>query len=344
MSVSTTFIINHDNNYIDADPVTDFIHWIIVFVAIPSVSVLGIVGNSVSIVVLAKRGLSKSSNILLFSLAISDIVYMIGVNGPPKVMYEWGRGGFQHPEHTARVLYYLYQFFDVLNWGSGPASLCIPVLITIERLIAVYLPLKFVTIVTGRRTIVAVIIPNIFFYGLQAYIRTWFQFVYIYDSSRNSSVGIAAKSLLFWQHHEVTDFVEICFNSMIVLVVFVGSGCVAIGMKIKMSAIKRFKMTNIHKDYKKTGSDVSTSRTTKTLLALCIFYTVACTFVTLPAIIPKFMVFPLFADEPNFRSVGVFVYHIFKLVLCVNASINFVIYVAMNKNFRETFLSMLRQK
>lgn len=332
-------VINHGNSYIDADDITDFIHWILVFIAIPSVSILGVIGNTLSICVLYKRGLEKSSSILLFSLAISDIVYMIGVNGPPKIIYEWGRGGFQYAEETARVLYYLYNLFDTLNWGSGPTSLCIPVLITVERLIAVFMPLKFPFIVTPRRTVIATMIPNVFFYGLQAYMRTWFQFVYVFDSFRNASVGFAMRSEIYWLHRDVSEVLEVCFNSMIILVVFVGSGCVAIGFKVRSAAIIRFQMTN--RFNQKSRSEVNTFKTTKTLLVLCIFYTVACAFVTLPAVIPKFMVFPLFLEEPNFRSVGVFVYHIFKLVLSINASINFLIYVVMNKNFRDTFVSIL---
>ncbi|CAG5136689.1 unnamed protein product [Candidula unifasciata] len=267
---------------------------------------------------------------------------MIGVNGPPKIIYEWGRGGFEYPEETARVLYYFYHLFDTLNWGSGPTSLCIPVLITVERLIAVFLPLKFPCIVTPKRTVIVVIIPNVFFYGLQAYMRTWFQFVYVFDCSRNISVGLALRSDTYWHQKDVSEVLEVCFNSLIILVIFVGSGCVAIGFKVRLAAIKRFQMTIGYKQ--NCNLEVNTFRTTKTLLVLCVFYTGACAFVTLPAVIPKFMVFPLFLEEPNFRSVGVFVYHIFKLVLSINASINFIIYVVMNKNFRDTFLSILCRK
>jgi hypothetical protein len=116
------YIVREGNNYIVADPLTDLIHWSIVFVVIPTVSIIGVVGNAINLVVIYKQGLNKTSNILLFSLAISDILFMIGVNGPPKAMYEWGGGGFQYPELTAHVLYYLYHIFDSLNWGSRRCS------------------------------------------------------------------------------------------------------------------------------------------------------------------------------------------------------------------------------
>lgn len=114
------------SNNVDADPLTDLVHWYLVFIVTPTVSIIGFVGNTMTLIVLAKQGFHKSVNILLFNLAISDILFMVGVNGPPKPMYEWGAGGFQYPELTAHVLYYLYHIFDSLNWGSGSTSLCNP--------------------------------------------------------------------------------------------------------------------------------------------------------------------------------------------------------------------------
>ncbi|CAG5133693.1 unnamed protein product [Candidula unifasciata] len=318
----------------DADHVTDFVHWTFVFIVTPSISVLGIVGNTFSVIVLAKHGFRKSSNILLFTLAISDILFMIG----------WGAGGFQYPEPSARILYYFYHIFDSLNWGSGPASLCIPPLITIERLIAVFLPLRFPSIVTPRRTIIAALIPNLFFYGIQIYVRTWFQFAYVFDISRNASVGIAIRTGVYWSQRHVSKALEIVVNSLIGLVIFVGFGCVAIGIKVKLAAIRRLKMTNSTRAGKKTRGDHSTSRTTKMLLCLCVFYTIVCSPISLSTIMPDLMVFPVFIENPNFRSVGVFVYHIYKFLFAVNGSVNFVIYVAMCKNFRDTFLDLFRRK
>lgn len=336
------YVSRKGNNYVNADPTTDFIHWNLVFVVTPAVSILGIIGNTLSLVILAKHGFHKNSNILLFSLAISDILFMIGINGPPKPMYEWGSGGFQYPELTSRVLYYLYHCFDSLNWGSGPTSLFIPVLITVERLLAVFLPLRFASIVTPRRTVVAVLTPTVVSYGIQIYIRNWFRFVYVHDSVRNVSVGLAVRTDMYWSQRQVSKVLEMFLNLLIFLVIFVFCGCVAIGIKIKMASNKRLKMTNSVCGKQSGKLEPRTSRTTKMLLCLCLFYTVACAPIGLPAFMPGFMVFPLYTEDPNFRSVGVFIYHVYKLIFSINASVNFVIYVVMSKTFRDTFLSFLR--
>lgn len=330
------------SNNVDADPLTDLVHWYLVFIVTPTVSIIGFVGNTMTLIVLAKQGFHKSVNILLFNLAISDILFMVGVNGPPKPMYEWGAGGFQYPELTAHVLYYLYHIFDSLNWGSGSTSLCIPVLITIERLIAVFMPLKFTFLVTPRRTLISVIAPNVIFYGLQAYVRNWFDFVYVFDPARNASVGYAVRSELYWRQRGALKILEVFVNCLTVLVIFVFCGCIAIGFKIRMASLHRLKMTQ-RKDADRAKSNISTSRTTKTLLCLCLFYTFTCSPICLPAFMPNFMVFPVYTEDPNFRSVGVFVYHVYKLMFSINASFNFLIYVTTNKNFRDTLVTLVRR-
>ncbi|CAG5133692.1 unnamed protein product [Candidula unifasciata] len=329
------------NNYVDADPVADLVHWTVVFVLTPTISIIGVIGNSFSIIVLSKHGFKKSSNILLFSLAISDIMFMIGINGPSKPMYEWGGEGFDYPEETARILYYVYQITDSLNWIFCPTSFSIPILIMAERLIAVFFPLRFHSLVTVRRTVVAILAPLVLSTIAHIYIRTWFKFSYVFDSARNVSVGIVGRTDAYWAQRQVSEIFKICDNAMFVFVLFVGAGCVAIGVKMKMVAKKRQQMTNNFMWQKAGKTEAESSRTTKMLLCLCIVYSFACFPVGFPAVIPGFMVFPVFEDEPRHRSIGVFIFHVYKMVFCVNASCNFYLYVAINKKFRDTFRSLI---
>lgn len=331
----------YGNNYVDADYITDLVHWTVVFVLTPTISIIGVIGNSFSIIILSKHGLQKSSNVLLFCLAISDIMFMIGINGPSKPMYEWGGEGFETPEETARILYYVYQITDSLNWIFCPTSFSIPVLVMVERLFAVFFPLRFSSIVTVRRTVVAIATPLVLSILAHIYIRTFFKFFYVFDSSRNVSVGIVGRADHFWPQRQVSEIFKICDNAMFVFVIFVAAGCVAIGVKMKRVSKKRLKMTNNFLGQKTGKTDAESSKTTKMLLCLCVFYTFACFPVGFPAVIPGFMVFPVFEDEPRYRSVGVFIFHVYKMVFCINASCNFYIYVATNKKFRDTFRSLI---
>ncbi|KAK0061252.1 neuropeptides capa receptor [Biomphalaria pfeifferi] len=64
---------------------------ILMFGITPAISIFGVVGNVLSILV--KPGMSKCSNILLVTLAFCDIIFLISFNSVPKMIFEavWNR-------------------------------------------------------------------------------------------------------------------------------------------------------------------------------------------------------------------------------------------------------------
>ena len=338
----------------DASPLVHRIHWAVMFVAMPTLAILGIAGNSLSIIVLYRQGFKKSTNILLFALAISDILFLIGANGPTRCMYEFGRGGLWFPERYARILFYFYHAFDYLSWTAGPMSMTMPVLITAERFVAVFFPLKFHTIVTRRRTLTAVVVLALATYVPQIYMRFWFRFDYVWDPLHNASVGLNRRTYLYWNQQHLSWIVGHLYAATVYLVVIVGFGSLAIGIRISLAAAQRRKMVSGwagKEDHPKStlssrrmeGNSGAPSRTTKTLLTLCVFYTISCLFVAMPTFFPDLCVWPFFTLEPNFRSMEVFMYHLIDFDLCLNASCNFVIYVGINKNFRNTLFEIFKK-
>lgn len=343
-SATTPFastITRNGSNTFRVQELSNLAEWIVIFIVTPSVSVFGVIGNILSLIILAKHGFHKSSNILLFSLAVSDILFVVALNASPKSLSDWDAGGFPYPELTAHVLYYVHQLADCLRWITGPTSVSIPVLIMVERLIAVFLPRHFPSLVTVPRTVIAILIPLVFSTLLQVYARTWCRFAYVFSTSGNMSVGVADTTHIYWDRQRVRATIQVCMNLFFIMVFFVGCGCIAIGVKMKLVARKRLKMNTNLALQKASKKDAETSRTTKMLLCLCTFYTCACMPSILPAILPSFMTYPMFPDKPNYRSLEVFVYHVYNLVFCVNASCNFFIYVGANKKFRQTLVDIL---
>ncbi|XP_059139611.1 probable G-protein coupled receptor B0563.6 [Physella acuta] len=302
----------------------------------PAISLFGIVGNTFSIIVLARQGLHKCSNILLISLAISDLTYLIGFNSVPKLVYEIMSDveGFLYVRSVSYFLYVLYHIFHVMDYGSGGVSLTLPMLITVERLVAVFLPLHFKQIVTPSRTWAAVCCVAVFWYMFFIHMSFFLTFEYKINTEFNISFGLIKRSAYHYAHIDMVAMLEESMSYMVMKIppVFTLVGCLAIGIRIKVVSVKRQAMMS------KNSKEASSNRTTKMLLAVCSVYTVACGILSLPTYIPQYMYYTMTSDAPS--NLGRIMYQVMNIALCINSSCNFVIYVVMNKTFRDTYKSL----
>ncbi|CAG5127164.1 unnamed protein product [Candidula unifasciata] len=311
---------------------TELAMMILMYGVTPAISIIGIVGNVCSILVLLKQNCKKCSNILLLGLTISDLTYLIGFNSVPKIIYTLsGKQSFPYEASVSETLFFFYRIFLIIDYSSGFVGLTLPMLITIERLVTVFFPLKVSKIITPRRTIIAISGVFIFWYGNFIYTMFWFSLSYTYELSGNRSVYMIAHTEVF--EHDKPAVYAIneawIYLSMRIPSVFTFVGCIIIGIKIKMASDKRREMT---------GKNQSMYRTTKTLLAVCVVYTMTCAIASLPAIVPQYVSFSI-SDETTSNICQV-TYHIISTAGCINSSCNFVIYIVFNKNFRDAYKAL----
>ncbi|XP_059153363.1 FMRFamide receptor-like [Physella acuta] len=304
---------------------------VLMFAVTPGIGVLGVVGNVLSTLILLRHGLKKCSNILLFSLALADIVYLVSFNSIPKIMYETtdmhGFVGFS--EYSSQILVVFYSVFMTLDFSSSFVSLRMPMLITIERLIVIFFPLSAHRIITPKRTWCVVTITVLYSIGLFAYMGFWFELSYEWDPVRNMSVGYRvlipedARDAVAMSVIEDMSVYSLVVDAPLITV----AGCIVISIKIKLVSRNRKKMTS---------KEMSSNRTTKMLLAVCAVYTVTCvlmiTVINLPSIAG-----PLFSTP---TGLTVIIYQVLNIFICINSSCNFIIYIGLNKSFRKTYFLM----
>lgn len=300
----------------------------------PAISVTGIVGNVCSILVLLKQNCKKCSNILLLGLAISDLTYLIGFNSVPKIIYTLSSPqSFPYHESISESLFFFYRILLIIDYASGFVGLTLPMLITVERLVTVFFPLQVSKIVTPKRTLIAITIVYVFWYGNFIYTMFWFTLNYTYDMLGNRTVSVIVHTTLF--NHDKPAVYAIneawIYLSMRIPSVFTFVGCIIIGIKIKIASEKRREMTG-------KNQQRSMYRTTKTLLAVCFVYTLTCAIASLPAIVPQYVSFSI-SDETTTNICQV-TYHLISTAGCINSSCNFVIYIVFNKNFRDAYKSL----
>ena len=126
-------------------------HRVYVFASITFV-IVGLVGNTLSVMVFSSKEMrTVSSNFYLLTLAVSDSLYLISVLMTKtlttlRCMYfhDFAVDIFNHSSVMCKLLQYFLDMFS-------DYSTCLILAFTVERYIAVYLPLKFKELCTVRR-------------------------------------------------------------------------------------------------------------------------------------------------------------------------------------------------
>ncbi|CAG5127163.1 unnamed protein product, partial [Candidula unifasciata] len=221
----------------------------------------------------------------------------------------------------------------IIDYSSGLTSLTIPMLITIERLVTIFHPLKVSKIITPLRTFLAISGVFIFWYVNFTYTVFWTSLSDTYDMLENRTVYVIIRSSLYDHDKDIVDDLEDLwtYSSLRIPPLFTFIGCIIIGIKIKMASVKRMQLT---------GREVSGSmnRTTKTLLAVCGMYTITCIIMLLPYFMPQYASYSV--SEETSTGISQVLYQTINVVMCINSSCNFIIYIVFNKNFRDAYKAL----
>ncbi|XP_005105104.1 uncharacterized protein LOC101846601 [Aplysia californica] len=299
---------------------------------IPAVSILGAAGNLISVLVISKSGLRKTSNILLFALSAEDASFLIGVNNIPFLLYTYVDGDADGWHFSESISHALYCFYFVFAWFQNIGLWCsmtILAFMTIERLLAIFFPLKFRIIVTPFRTWTTLLLMLLYYNGSFAFGLTWHQFYYF--NRNTTSFGIIGSSTVInrQKNKALLDALEtvLIVTTGILPLSIVISWSVIISFKVARAARQRKTMTSSSSSSSSVATrSVANSRTTRTLLTVCVVYSITGSF---HYIIDE--IFTLTISE----NVEVQLFQALKkLSICINSACNFLIYVTTNKDFR----------
>ncbi|KAH9488223.1 hypothetical protein Btru_064279 [Bulinus truncatus] len=244
-------------------------------IVIPVISAFGIVGNVISIAILIRRKLTKSSSWLILALAVADTFYLVGTNNIAMHLYTGGEeeAGFWYPEPQARALYYAYLVQLGMDLSGKVMSMMLPSLITCDRLVAVLTPFRYSRIMTVARVRVVILCLAVFSISVFIFYSLKFDFVFALgtkingtssssstttvpgqrlaaatanrsDYSNNSEncgrVGMMVKSAFFKENY---DFYSVTVKTVVFLygpvpLLFTIIGCFVVGLQIRRQGKK----------------------------------------------------------------------------------------------------------
>ncbi|KAI8750535.1 G-protein coupled receptor [Biomphalaria glabrata] len=220
--------------------------------------------------ILREDGFNKPSNILLLGLVTSACFLQISFLNIPEI-YEYMSGGetYKYKKHLClkqndpvlHILRHVFYFFG--SWGEIVFT-PMYTMITIERLLAVFMPLTFRTVVTKRNVIIAILFVNALWLPwvvFKVYILYFIEGMTKDNFSRDKYTEFL--SIDMYSFILNTQMVNGIINKYIQLII-VFFGNVAIAIKIKLALMKRIKLTS------EARNERWSKQTTKTLLVTCL--------------------------------------------------------------------------
>ena len=309
---------------------SDDITYCLQCIIFPIFTVFGLVGTSLSLIVLFQPKLRNSTtSIVLIGLAISDSCFLITnmarkstciIRQYDKLMAD-----------TFNAMSFGWLFYTKTAFSR--VSTLLVVAISIERLLAVVVPLKVRSLVTKPRMIAAVIacyiIPFVFCVGLPP------QYTYTFIRGRPyiAQTDFAKDNVdVLKVYNEYFLVITLRYIPVVLVIIF---NTVIIIMFKKGRKFQNKSVANSEREAARLREE---SKLTRMLLSVALVFLVC--------LLPGDIVLLISGINAKFSFFGT--YHNFFLVISdlslmfeiINSSVNFIIYMVLNKLFFETYNSL----
>ncbi|KAI8785552.1 G-protein coupled receptor [Biomphalaria glabrata] len=300
----------------------------------PTVSILGFIANGMSLAILRRSGLDKPSNVLLFGVVIADTMclcltfnftpslILFGPNKPYPI-----HCGLQYDESLDYFLLFSSLILTFFGFCGLYTSTAIPVLITFERLLAVFTPLKFRNVVTIRRTVIVVVSSFIFWVPVSVFYNTYSS-ILIEPMPGNVKYAVSYFGDFYYENKAIIELVQFLvmdfFASWIPLSIII-LGCSVLWVKVKITLLKRQHLTL-------SQSKIPWSpRTTRTLVLSCAIFAVTHGLASMLQFILPSQTIVQYEIKAS----------IFYILYALNSSSNFFVYVASNSKLYQIFINIV---
>ncbi|KAK6987146.1 hypothetical protein BgiMline_016829 [Biomphalaria glabrata] len=311
---------------------SDLLNNIIYYVMV-SESIIGIAGNGISIGILRKHNLAASSNKLLMALCANDLIicFVVCGTGLQKFfVYFLGTINYVLMVSVTNVISLVCTLVFTLIL---PISLILTTTISLERFVAVYFPFHVSRIMTSERVTGLIFAIYVSFCILSSPSILRNGLFLEYSSAYNTTVIFIRFSDYYLTNRVFIDtyLVKVLGNTIISVclsVIFLST--VTIIVKVVWRKLDEVPGQGIKK------KNINQHKVIKMLTTVC-----SVTFVTYLAGQSVYNVRALFPDEIFNSLTGDIFLSAYRLLMHVNASANFIIYICMSKKFRVEFLSVL---
>ncbi|KAI8782248.1 G-protein coupled receptor [Biomphalaria glabrata] len=305
----------------------------------PVLSILGLFVNGLCLVVLAKGGFRKPSYILLFALVFADSMNLfLSLDFPNRIRYfgpvktKTGYCTFEYDTTMNQYLYVSHEFFTFVGLWGRTINATIPMIITMERILAVYFPVTFTRVVTPKSITASCCAAYVMWLPHIIVQSFYSRLLYIQLSNGNVVAITTVTEFLIKNFRILYIFTAYFLEAMTswVPICFVCLGCILIGIKVSVSISQRRKLTSLRKEHQWSP------RTTRTLLTTCLIFAVTHAINSLIGLLVT-----IDDKTPLLTYLLLEIAEFFNILNCTS---NFLVYFFLNKKLWRVLLQIIRKK
>ncbi|CAG5126637.1 unnamed protein product [Candidula unifasciata] len=286
------------------------------------IAILGAFGNSITLIVLYREGFKDTSNIVLISLAGVDLCYLItlSVRKLSCVIYAF--------DYYSGHIYQLYTYTYVYVIGRLIMFISIShiAFISVERLLAVYCPLKVSTWFTNRNTTAIVMCIYLsWIIIMQPWLGFYRRIEWSFDTKYNHSCPSIVFTDWFTSNMSALSIVGyiVLNSSPCIFCCIITANCCALLYKLRLVAEQRSAMTSMNA--KKSDVSVKVSRMLLTVCAVyCLCNVPSCVF---------YVFHQIFLMSALYQQLSSALRDFEEVLIAVNCTADFVIYTLLSAKF-----------
>ncbi|KAK0047221.1 neuropeptide FF receptor 2 [Biomphalaria pfeifferi] len=290
-------------------------------------SLLGIVTNILNIIVLSKHSFQETTNILLLSLSVCDL--LCSLFQPVRKVHCIAERF--HPVFGLTLKSFTTVYFFLLPDIFVSVSILHTAVISAERLVAVCFPLHVSRIFTPCRVKWTILFIYVFSIGLLSPALFISEFTWVYDNSYNTTRGSVAMSRFYADHFRVLNE----YASGVTPHLFISGPVMLI---LSCSVVTGLKLIFGRRRVLATMTTSATSKQTKDMKVVRMLLTVCAVNGAVAAPTVAIHLFLLYSNL-LMLSTGLLTYVLRSLTIVIYqliVTINFVFYVTMSSKFAKT--------
>ncbi|ODM87418.1 FMRFamide receptor [Orchesella cincta] len=304
------------------------------YVSLPGVVLIGVIGNGITIHILAKKRMRSSTNVYLTALAVTDLIYLL---------FSFSMSWRHFPSINKIWLYWYYSPFGLwVTDASSSTSVWLTVSFTVERYIAVCHPLKRKIYCTENSALCVSILVYMACFALTATTPfEWRATTILNQTMESNEATYSLENTEFGKNENYRMFYHWFTTILFVILPLV---ILAILNYFLIKAVRTSRLQRMLMSNEKLASVLNLqatrveNRVTVTLIAVVILFLI-CQMPT--AIVLIYTAIHMPEQDSEEESVLLGLGNIFNLLVAINAASNFLLYTALCNKYRKHFCAIL---